>query len=363
MPPLTLLIKPASGNCNLRCRYCFYEDISCKRAQSSFGMMTDETLRYLVEKAFSEAEGGVTFAFQGGEPTLVGLPFYKKLIFYIDTYNTQKLPVQKTIQTNGVLIDEEWASFLAEQRFLVGLSLDGPRELHDLNRVTPSGKGSFDQVMRAVSLFEKYKVEYNILCVVTKRVASHIKEVYRFFGKQGFCYLQFIPCLDPLGESRGKHPYSLTHADYTVFLKTLFDRWYEDIAKGSYVSIRQFENYVQMLRGNPPESCGMSGRCACYFVVEADGSVYPCDFYVLDEWQLGSIFEGSFAALQSSETAQRFIGGSACLDPKCRACKWYPLCRGGCRRDREAERNYFCQSYMDFFEYALPRLQELARYL
>jgi len=366
LPPLTLLIKPASGNCNLRCKYCFYEDVTDNRKMKSHGMMSEKTLLELVKKALSEAEYSVNFAFQGGEPTLAGIEFYKSFIDYVNKYNFKKLKVYKSIQTNGIVIDDEWASFLAQNDFLVGLSLDGYKEIHDMNRVDALNKGTHSQVVKAAKLFDKYKVDYNILCVVTSGIARHIDKVYSFFKNNNFKFLQFIPCLDPLGEERGKNKYSLTPERYTYFLKTLFDRWYEDILNNNYISIRQFDNYINMLRGNAPESCGMNGICTCYFVVEADGKVYPCDFYVIDKWYIGNIFDNSFEEMRSTDTAKEFVNVSKYVDNKCKNCKWYRLCRGGCRRDREPfadgkpTLNYFCQSYNDFFEYSIQRMMNIA---
>lgn len=367
MPPLTLLIKPASGNCNLQCKYCFYADETEKRTQKSFGMMEDDTLLQLVKRALEEAEGSVTFAFQGGEPTLIGLAFYKKLMQYISDYNRKNLNVHKAIQTNGILIDDEWAEFLAQNDFLVGLSLDGVRSVHDINRVDKLENGTYHQVMKTARLFDKYKVAYNILCVVTSRAARHVDQIYQFYKKNHFQFLQFIPCLDPLGEVRGTFAYSLSPKEYAAFLKTLFDRWYEDFIHHTYISIRQFDNYIQMLMGNPPESCGMSGRCSCSFVIEADGSVYPCDFYVLDEWKIGMVFDHSFEEMRQTSIAQKFISDSAYVSAKCKTCRWYPICRGGCRRDREPfadgkpALNYFCKSYYEFFDYAMDRMYAIAR--
>lgn len=367
MPPLNLLIKPASGNCNLRCKYCFYNDISENREIHNYGMMDIDTLEVLVKKAFNYAEHVCTFAFQGGEPTLVGLDFFKKLVGFVNKYNTKKIQVNYALQTNGMVIDDEWAMFLANHNFLIGLSLDGPKEIHDANRIDAKSKGSHKTVMNTVHLFEKHKVEYNILFVVNAYVARHAKKIYNYFKKNNFKYLQYIPCLDPLNESPGEHQYSLTPEKYTQFLKNLFDVWYDDIRKGNRVSVRTFDNYVGMFMGYRPEACGMIGECDCQFVVEADGGVYPCDFYVIDEWYLGNLKEKGFEELRNSDEATRFVEMSRYIDPKCKGCKWFGLCRGGCRRNREPFKenrptlNYYCSSFMEFFDYAAPRMQELAR--
>lgn len=366
MPPLSLLIKPASGLCNLRCRYCFYADEMARRSVPSYGIMTRETLECVLRRAFDYASGPVTLAFQGGEPTLAGLDFFRSVTSLAAERNLKKLPVRYAIQTNGILLDDDWAAFFAEHQFLVGLSLDGARGLHDLNRVFPDGSGTFDAVMNRAALLKRHGVEFNILTVVTKQAAGNIGDVYRFFRKEGLPYQQYIPCLDPLEEVRGGHDYSLNFKKYEHFLKTLFDNWYRDLINGKYVYNRYFENLVGMLLLQPPESCGMSGHCSMQNVVEADGSVYPCDFYVLDQYRLGNLCTDSFEQIQLRRKEIGFIEQSKAVHQKCAACRWYPLCRGGCRRDRETADgalglNYYCAAYEGFFSYAVPRLEKLAQ--
>jgi len=367
MPNVNLLIKPASSLCNLRCKYCFYHDVAENRATKSYGIMTLEMLERLVKQALEYASGSCTFAFQGGEPTLAGLDFFRQLILFEKKYNINNIQINNSLQTNGIVIDEEWAKFFVENKFLIGLSIDGPKEIHDALRIYPNGNGSFGRVMEAVKIFDKYKVEYNILCVINNFVARHPDKVYKFFKKCGFRFLQFIPCLDPLGQASGSEDYSLTPERYASFLKRIFDFYFEDFMANDIMSIRTFDNYVGMFLGMPPESCGMSGVCSCYFVIEGDGSVFPCDFYVTDEWNIGNIQKNSFIDMLKSEKAQEFMQSSKPIDEKCKSCQYYKLCRGGCRRNREPFAdgmpvlNHFCSSYYEFFDYALPRLQQMAQ--
>lgn len=367
MPPLNLLIKPASSLCNLRCMYCFYHSIAENREIESYGVMSLDTLETLVKKALEYADGLCTFAFQGGEPTIAGLPFFEKLIEYQTKYNTKNVQINNAIQTNGILINEKWAKFLAENNFLVGLSLDGPKDIHDANRINASGKGTFLKVMETAALFNKFKVEYNILFVVSSNVSRHAAKIYNFFKKNDFRYLQFIPCLDPLDGKPGDYPFSLTPEKFTTFIITLFDLWYNDIMADNYFSIRWFDNLAGMLMGYPPELCGMRGQCQCQFVVEADGSVFPCDFYVIDRWKMGNLLESGFDELLKSSTAQRFMKISHPVDDKCKECRHYMLCRGGCRRNREPfiddkpALNYLCPAYIKFFDHAMEKLENVAR--
>ena len=366
---LTVLIKPVSGSCNLACSYCFYRDEIDKRETGSAGIMSPDMLELLVKRALSEASVQCTFGFQGGEPLLAGLPFYERLIALQKHYNKKNLKIQNTIQTNGTLIDDAWAAFFSDNHFLVGVSLDGNRETHDRNRVALNGAGSYVRVMEGIRKLEAYHVEYNILCVLTALTARHIQSTYQFFKKSGFRYLQFIPCLDPLGEVPGHRPYSMTPEQYGEALDTLFQLWYRDIMAGTPISIRYFDNLLLMALGHRPESCDMSGSCESYFLVEADGSVYPCDFYVLDEWKIGQLSEDSFAAMQKSAAAARFREAGQQIRQPCRSCRYYYFCRGGCRRNWESDQmngvpgNYFCKAYQLFFERNTSKIKALAAFL
>lgn len=332
----------------------------------SYGGMDDTAIELLVKRSLLYANPLCTFAFQGGEPTIAGLDFFRKLVEYVRFYNTKKIQINFALQTNGTLIDQGWATFLAKNNFLVGLSLDGPKDVHDRTRLDAGNKGTFLRVMETVDLFEKHKVEYNILCVVNSYVAEEISKVYKFFRKRDFNYLQFIPCLDPLGEAPGNYPYSLTPDKYAFFLKTLFDLWYHDLSRGNMISVRYFDNLVMMLTGYPPESCGIIGICQPYFVIEANGEVFPCDFYCTDQWRLGNIFKTDFDKIRKSERMRKFTEASKYVDPACSGCKWRQLCRGGCRRNREPFNdgrpvlNYYCGAFKEFFAYTEQRLVIIA---
>lgn len=357
MKHITVMIKPASQRCGLRCKYCFYHDISQKRSAADRGLMSIETAEIIIKKTIKEAENSCCFAFQGGEPFLRGLDFYREFVQIVRHCNEKNVFVSYAIQTNGMHINEEWAKFLKDNRFLVGISLDGPAEIHNRFRVDQREKGTYKNVMAACSILNRFQVPFNILCVITAFSARRGMKLYEFYKKQGFSHLQFIPCLEPAGEVRGEH--ALSSADYGEFLKTIFDLWYQDFQKGKYLSIRHIDNYLSLLAGQPPELCSMKEQCSCQFALEADGSVYPCDFYMADQWMLGNILSCSFQEMAEGETAGQFISQSV-IGSQCRECKWGWLCRGGCRRDREQEKNIFCKSYEDFFEYSIQRLESAA---
>ena len=185
--------------------------------------MAEETLEQVLRKTLEAAEGECTIAYQGGEPTLIGLEFYQKSVELQCKYNKKNVKIYNALQTNGVGLNSKWAEFFSEHRFLVGLSLDGTSETHDAYRRDAAGRGTFEQVLKTAKLFDRYGVDYNILTVVHAQTAGHAEEIYRFYQQNGFRYLQFIPCLDPLGEVQGNREYSLTANAYGAFLKTLFD--------------------------------------------------------------------------------------------------------------------------------------------
>lgn len=370
MPPLSILIKPASGSCNMRCQYCFYTDETEHREVASLGRMSLDTMHKIVDKALLYADGDCTFAFQGGEPTLVGLSFYRDLSNYIKQHlNPKQIRVHYAIQTNGYDLNEDWAKWFAENNVLVGISLDGPKSVHDQYRLDHAGNGTFERVMNSIRLLEKYHVDFNILTVVSGANADHGQQVYDFFKEQNFRYQQYIECLDPIGEVQGCHEYSLTPERYERFLKDVFDAWYRDMKSGHYVYNRYFENLMMILSRQRPESCNLQGFCSPQWVIEADGSVYPCDFYALDQWKLGNILINSFEAMEQNRVQSGFIDWSKKLPEDCKSCRWIMLCRNGCRRNREpvtAEtcgKNYFCSAYSSFLDYAYPRLVEILRLL
>lgn len=366
MKAISLLIKPASSLCNMRCRYCFYADVAQLRSVKSYGLMSLEVAEQIVRSAFACAErgGSIMFAFQGGEPTLAGLPFFHAFLELEQRYRKPGVSVRHSIQTNGYLLDDAWARFFAENGFLVGLSVDSSRELHDKYRLDSSGEGTWQTVTRALRALQRQKAEYNLLCVVTRDCARRAQTAYRALQKLGGAYLQFIPCLDGLEAERGEEGYSLTPELYGKFLCSLFDAWYLDWKKGTYTSIRLFDDYVHLMMGQSSGSCATSGQCGSYLVVEADGSLYPCDFYVLDEWCLGMVSRCSLEEASRSQRALEFLAEGQRRPTSCGTCRWLDICWGGCKRDWQRQngqcQNYFCAAFQRFFAYAYPRLQEIA---
>ncbi|MBS5065022.1 MAG: anaerobic sulfatase maturase [Hungatella hathewayi] len=369
MPPIHLLIKPSSGNCNMRCDYCFYYDITEHREQASYGFMSEETLEQVIKKALECAEGECSFSYQGGEPTLHGLAFFEKSLEFERKHNIHGVKINHALQTNGYRLNADWAKFLADNHFLVGVSLDGSKDTHNAYRRSVKGEETFFDIMKTIDILNEYQVEFNILTVVNRRTAGKVRKIYQFYKKNHLNYLQFIPCLDPLGEQQGSREYSLTAELYGEFLKDLFDLWYDDLLKGEQPYIRQFENYIAILMGHHPEACDQSGVCNYQYVVEADGEVYPCDFYVLDEYKLGNLNDCSIEDIDKKRHEIGFMEYSLTDHEACRQCRHFLVCRGGCRRHRLLEeadgnhRNVFCDSYLAFFDHAMPRMADIARRL
>lgn len=367
MKTLTLMIKPVSSLCNLRCRYCFYADEARNRAQGALGIMDRGTREALLEKAMNDiGEGGMlSVVFQGGEPTLAGADFFREFGAAADRLLPRGARIQYAIQTNGFALEEPLLAVLKQYRYLVGVSLDGCRSLHDENRVDAAGEGSWSRVLGNLRRLQAAGIQTNALCVITGQAARQAPRIYRTLKQLGLGYHQYILCLDPLEGERGKESYSLTPEQYGSFLSDAFDLWYADWRRGEYVSVRTFEDFVFNAMGIPCPGCASSGSCGQYLVVEADGSAYPCDFYALDQWRLGNIRQQSVRELLESEAARRFAGQREPQPAQCRDCPYKALCRGGCYRDWEwvqgRQRNHYCQSYQRFFAHALPRLLEIAQ--
>jgi len=344
----------------MRCRYCFYADECAVRSIKSYGIMSADTAHKVIDRAYElTSSGNVLFAFQGGEPLVAGYDYFTDFVAYAKKNKPVQVNLSFSLQTNGTPIDEKWCALFKENNFLIGLSLDGPENINDVCRVDAEKKGTYRRVVSAARMMKKAGVDFNILSVVTKYSAAHPLQVWKFYKQNDFGFVQFIPCLAPLEEYE-TFDYTLTPSDYSNFLKVLFNAWADDFEKGKYTSVRLFDNLVRMAMGERPEMCGMLGSCGVQFVIEADGGVYPCDFYVLDDYLAGNVHDSSFKDIFASETMQRFLKESdkpaACPD-----CRFFPICRGGCKRYRsfyslDPEK---CP-YADFLESSYKRINAIA---
>lgn len=352
MPPLSIMIKPASSLCNLRCKYCFYCDVAAHRDVFSLGKMEISTAENLIRSALAVADGcSVAFAFQGGEPLLAGKEYFEAFVSLVKKHNEKNSRIFYSVQTNGTVVDDAWAKFFHDNEFLVGLSLDGDYEGNKF-RVDASGQNSYYKIIKAANKLTKHKVEFNILTVLTGYCAQNAERIYKHFRSMGYKYIQFIPCLRPMGENTQSELY-MTSEQYADFLIRIFNLYVKDFTRGNYMSIRQFDNWVRMYLGERPEQCGLCGFCTHQFVAEGNGNIYPCDFYCTDEWLLGNINEKSLEEMANGQVAHDFIKESLQVSQKCKQCRFYPLCRqGGCKRTRESAD--YCDSYKKFFSSCLP---------
>ncbi len=352
MPPLSIMIKPASGSCNLRCRYCFYGDVTDRRETKLYGVMTNDTADRLISSALEFAGGeSIAFAFQGGEPLIAGMEYFRHFVDTVNRLNAKDSRIFYSIQTNGTLIDDAWAQFFTDNEFLVGLSLDGDFTANRF-RIDEKGNNAYYRILRGMGLLKKHHTEFNILTVLTGACADNCERIYRYFRDSGCRYLQFIPCLRPFGDKSESELY-MTPEQYADYLIRIFNLYVKDFVRGQYVSVRYFDNLVRMYLGQLPEQCGVAGHCTHQFVSESNGNIYPCDFYCTDEFLLGNINEKSLKSLADSPKAISFIKESLVVPQKCKSCRFYPLCRaGGCKRER-ADRDY-CKAYKAFFSACLP---------
>ena len=362
----SILIKPSGPDCNLDCTYCFYLQKSELFGEQKVHRMSEEILEEMVKQVMTDGADHISFGWQGGEPTLMGLPFFEKAVEFQKKYGRGQ-SVGNGLQTNGLLIDANWAKFLKENNFLVGLSLDGPEHVHDHYRLRKGGQGSWAKVMETANQLLGEGVAVNALTVVNDYSANYPKEIYEFHKSLGFMHHQYIPCVETdLANPAMAASYSVTPEAYGRFLCTLFDLWYDDFKNGMpTTSIRYFDsvfyNYVDM---NPPE-CTLMHECGVYVVVEHNGDIYSCDFFVEPEWKLGNIHNGRIKKMLNSDRQWEFGALKSDLHEKCRQCQWLKYCYGGCTKDRlrdprDNNLSHFCESYLMFFDHADSRLSKLA---
>lgn len=346
--PVSLLIKPASAACNLNCDYCFYRDLSARRSEPVRPVMSRTTARTLISKAL-ELSGSIVFSFQGGEPTLAGLQWYRDFVDMVDEANTTNARVEYSIQTNGTLLSNRWAEFFHEKEFLVGLSIDGFPRLSDVHRRFNDGKKTSSAILNALEYLQQHEVKVNVLTVVTSEVVDNFDTLWAFFLSRHLYYQQYIPCMDPID---GKPDSFLSPKEYGEFLVRLSRKWISSLSERNHsVSIRLLDNFVSTLMGNPSEQCGDTGICTPQYVIESDGSVYPCDFYCTDEMLLGNINDASFRQFDGRRAELRFIEDSETQNTECRNCDFRYLCGGGCKRNRLPDGTFrFCESYKYLFD-------------
>lgn len=384
MKSLQLLIKPASSLCDLKCKYCFYHDLATHQTLNP-KIMSVETLELTIKRASEyfanapkEEPSYLSILFQGGEPTLAGIDYFKQAIAFQKQYFAHLPQVQITnaIQTNGCKLEDELVSFLVANDFFFGISLDGTKALHDAMRCHRNGSGSYDAVMTGIAQLKKFGAQFNVLCVLTDLNALNIKTVYEHFKELGFYNHQYIACLDPFDEPSHntlnhesptkdkEHQPFLSEQAYSQFLINIFDLWYQDLMeRGTYISVRHIENYLALLLNMEINSCNMTGVCQIQNVVESSGNIYPCDFYAHDDYLLGNIKDHDFEYLQNNNKARTFVQQSYDLPESCKQCPYLSLCRNGCYRERFEGKNIHCAAFKAFFDARLDKLKQAAVHL
>ena len=305
MKPFSLLIKPVGSRCNLDCRYCFYKGTDDILGGRRPAVMHPSVLERMFEDYLGLGFPTSSFIWQGGEPTLAGIDFYRQVVKRQMAHGHDDQIVANALQTNGMLINDIWSEFLAEYSFLVGLSLDGPAEVHNHYRTDKHEHPTFDRVMASADLFRRNGVEFNILCMITRYSEKLGSEIYRFFVREGFHHLQFIPCIEYDSETGAPSPYNASPLGYGQFMNDVFDEWYDQDAGRIY--IRTFESLVaRLVKEDHLCMCNMGKICNHYLVVENEGDVYPCDFFVSKHYYLGNLMESSLAEIYFSNSEQSF---------------------------------------------------------
>ncbi len=361
MQPFTLLIKPAGSDCNLDCTYCFYKNRAPQIGQGR-QRMSDEVLERLVKDYLKLRFPLSGFAWQGGEPALMGLDFYKRAVELQKKYGGPGRKVSNALQTNAVLLDEKWCRFLHDNNFLVGISIDGPENFHDYYRRDFSGKGSFDKAIKALKTCKEYKVEFNILTLLNNKNVEQPDELFDFFIAQAVRYLQFIPCIEIDRSTGGVADFSITPAQYGWFLCRIFDRWCEYGPAG--LSIRDFDSILSCCAAGRHTICTFDRQCSGYIVIEHTGDAFCCDFFVEPKWRLGNILDTPMEKLAAGSIKRTFALAKQNLPDKCLLCRHLNICRGGCIKDRAKinsnQESYFCEGYKQFFDYTIPRFMQIA---
>ncbi|WP_188016871.1 anaerobic sulfatase maturase [Pseudocitrobacter sp. 73] len=345
-----VMVKPASSRCNLRCRYCFY----IEKPQQS--VMDDDTLEAFIRQHIDAQPGDeVLFAWQGGEPTLCGLDYFKRVVALQRRYANGKR-IANAFQTNGILLNEAWCRFFHEHNWLVGVSIDGPAPLHDALRVSTSGKPTHHKVVEAIHLLTAHRVEFNLLVVVNSLNSQHPQALYRYLRKLGTPFIQFIPLVER-DENGNLTAESLTGQRWGEFLTRVFSVWVrEDIGR---VYVQLFDSTLGVWSGYPAQMCAQSERCGHAFALESNGDLYQCDHYVYPAYRLGNIHEQPLKVLNvQPEVAAFGANKQRALTDACRQCPVIRLCQGDCPKHRlNAGKSALCEGYRQFFTDTAPHMK------
>ena len=374
-PSFGTMVKPIGSACNLDCNYCYYRD-KADIYNNAMPRMSEGLLEnYIKQYIEGASQQTVTFCWHGGEPLMAGLPFLRKAVELQKKYAGDKV-IENTLQTNGILVTEEWCSFFADNGFLVGLSLDGPEDIHDAFRRDCGGAPTFSRVMKAVEMFTRTGVDFNILSTVNKCSEGRGAEVYKFLRTLS-CYLQFLPVVEYVQERPGHRPlivspdeeeaveapWSVSARGYGEFMCAVFDEWVKRDVGSRFVQL--FDITLANWCGVPPPLCAFCDTCGDGLVVEHNGDVYSCDHFVYPEYRLGNIAEKSLVDMYKSEEQQAFGRDKReALPMECKRCNYYFLCKGECPKHRfgyakngEPYMNVLCEGYKMFFRHTDPYMR------
>jgi len=385
-----VVAKPIGPVCNLNCEYCFYLEKKALFGSGEQYRMSDKVLSaFIINYITSQPTPVVEFLWQGGEPTLLGIDFFKRVLDFQKRFSGGKT-ITNALQTNGTLLTDEWCLFLRENKFLVGISLDGPKEINDRYRRDRQGNGTFGQVMRGLKLLQKHKVEYNLLACVARETAAYPLEVYRFFRDAGVEFIQFTPiaermpdthsakiglhlaapaALDGRNEATEVTPWSIIPEAYGDFLITIYEEWVRhDVGK---IFVMNFEWALNAWIGNPSPVCVHAKQCGRSLVIEHNGDVYACDHCVYPQYRLGNILTDTLPHMAEKSLASKFgITKETALPRLCRECEVLAACRGGCPKHRfqktyndEPGLHYLCEGYKKFFLHIRKYLRAMATLL
>ncbi|MBW8001587.1 MAG: anaerobic sulfatase maturase [Planctomycetes bacterium] len=363
MKPFSLLIKPAGPDCNLDCRYCFYTPKSCLFTKGKH-RMSPELLEKIIADIMKLNFPVTNFAWQGGEPTLMGLDFYEKVIKLQQQFGQSGQSVSNSLQTNAILLDDNWCKFLQKYKWLVGISLDGPKHLHDHYRKDKAGKPTFDKVITAIKTARKYNTQFNVLVLLNDQNVTKPDELFDFFTELKIKYLQFVPCIEKNPATGRITDFSVTPKQFADFLCTTFDRWIDFGPEN--LSIRILDSIMSFYLNQRHTNCSFANKCDDYIVIEHNGDAFCCDFFVEQQYKIGNVLETNIEKLIQSDIKRNFAKAKSKIHNNCLICTHSQICRGGCLKDRLVLNNnlsdtsYFCQSYKQFFDYALPKLPQIA---
>lgn len=350
----TKAIIKVSSTCNLACSYCNYP--LCDREGGHGSIMDREVLRKSVSQLMALCPDEVEFIWHGGEPLLAGKGLLSEALFLQRQLRRKRQRIVNRLQTNGTLLDRSWVNFLKQNRFHLGISLDGPQRLHDHYRAYPSGEGSFADVVRAVELLKGMELSFGVLAVVSKDTVGEAKEIYDFFLGSGTRRLDFLPCAEIDHARGGMTAPSVTPSQFADFMIELFDLWLQDDNPG--VSIRYFDSILMAALGGKPRLCEFAGTCKDFITIDTNGDIYPCDILTGDEGlKFGNVLEADLEDILETKEHKAFAEQVSERKPECSRCEWYYICRGGCSHYRYVfdqnlfDKNYFCGARKRIFKH------------